>query len=165
MQAHALAIFGAVNAGHAVIMQLPNFSRHDHATAAAKHLDVAAATRAQQVHHVFEIFHMAALVGADGDALHILLQGCGHHIVHRAVVSQVNHLRAHALQNASHDVDGRIMAIKQTGGGHKAHLVRRAVVGQGLVFSGQIGHLKVSCDVSVHAPILIRQALDWLTFT
>ena len=165
LQAHALTIFGAVNAGHAVIVQFPNFGWHDHAAAAAKHLDVAAPACAQQVHHVFEILHVAALVGADGDALHVFLQGGRDHIVHRAVVPQVNHLRAHALQNASHDVDGGIVAIEQTGGGHKAHLVGGAVVGQGLVFSGQIGHLKVSCGVTCRTPILIRQALVWLTFT
>jgi hypothetical protein len=55
-------------------------------------------------------------------------------------MAQVDDLGAHALQNAAHDVDGRVMPIKQAGGCDKAHFVLGTVVGQGLVFSGQIGH-------------------------
>ena len=139
-QAHALAVFGAVDAAHAVGLQLADFSGHDHTATTAKHLDVAAAALAQQVHHVLEILHMPALVGADGDALHVFLQGGGHHIVHAAVVAQVDHFRAHALQNAPHDVDGGIVPVEQAGGGDEAHLVGGAVVGQGFEIGGQVAH-------------------------
>ena len=57
-----------------------------------------------------------------------------------AVVSKVNHFNAHALQNAPHDVDGCIVAVKQTRGGNEAYFVRWAVVGEGLVVCGQVGH-------------------------
>jgi len=83
---------------------------------------------------------MAALVRADGDALHVLLQRSGDHLVDRAVVAQVNDLGAHALQDAAHDVDGCVVAIKQAGGSDKANLVLGTVVGQGLEFGGQVGH-------------------------
>jgi hypothetical protein len=53
---------------------------------------------------------------------------------------EVDDLGAHALQDAPHDVDGRVVAVEQAGGGDEAHLVRRAVVGQGLEFGGQVGH-------------------------
>jgi hypothetical protein len=52
----------------------------------------------------------------------------------------VNHLGAHALQDAPHDVDGRVMPIEQRSGSDKAHLVLGAVVGQRLEFGRQIGH-------------------------
>ena len=134
-QTHALAVLRAVDAGHAIGLQLIDFRGDDHAAATAKHLNVCAATLAQQIDHVLEVLHMAALVGADGDALNVLLQRGGHHLVDRAVVAQVNHLGAHALQDAAHDVDGCVVAVKQTGCGDKAHLVLGSVVGQGLEFS------------------------------
>ena len=79
---------------------------------------------------------MAALVRADGDALHVFLQRGGDDFVDRAVMAQVNHLGAHALQNTSHDVDGGVMPVKQTGCRDKAHLVFRFVLGERLEFSG-----------------------------
>ena len=139
-QAHALTVLRAVNAGDAIGLQFADFRGDDHAATATKHLDVGAATRTQQIDHVLEVLHMAALVRADGNALHVFLQRSSHHLVHRAVMAQVDDLGAHALQNAAHDVDGRVVAIKQAGGCDKAHFVLGTVVGQGLVFSGQIGH-------------------------
>ena len=121
-------------------MQLANFGWHNHAAAAAKDLNVFAPALAQQVHHVFEILHVAALVRADRDALRIFLQSSSDHFLDRAVVAQVNDLGPHALQNAPHDVDGRVMPIKQTGRGDKTHFVRRSVIGQGFEFCGQVGH-------------------------
>ena len=123
-------------------MQLANFGRHNHTATAAKHLDVFAASLAQQIDHVLEILHMTALVGADGNALCVLLQCSRDHFIDRPVVTQVNHLGAHALQDAAHDVDGRVMAIKQTGGRHKAHFVGGAIFGKGFVFGRQVGHGK-----------------------
>ena len=43
LQAHALAVLGAVDARHAIALQLPDLGRHDHAAAAAEDLDVRAA--------------------------------------------------------------------------------------------------------------------------
>jgi len=63
----------------------------------------------------------------------------GHDLVHTAVVAQVDDLGAHALQDAAHDVDGGVVAVKQAGRGDKAHLVGGAVVGQGFEFGRQIG--------------------------
>ena len=140
LQSHALTVFWAVDPAHAVGMQFTDFLRHDHPAAAAEHLNVFATACAQQVHHVLEVFDVTALVGADRNALHVFLQGGGDHVIDRAVVTQVNHLSAHALQNASHDVDGGIVTIKQARRGDKAHLVLGAVLGQGQVFGGQVGH-------------------------
>ena len=132
-QAHLLAILGAVNTRYPIGMQLADFRRHNHAAAAAKHLDVRAAPAFKQVHHVFEILDVSALIRTDGDALRVFLQGGGDNLVNAAVVSQMNHFCAHALQDAPHDVDGRVVPVKQTGSRHKTHLVLRAVAGQRLV--------------------------------
>jgi hypothetical protein len=72
--------------------------------------------------------------------MHVFLQRGGDDLFHAAVVAQVDDLGTHALQDAPHDVDGCIVAVEQAGGGDEAHLVRRAVVGQGLELSGQVGH-------------------------
>jgi hypothetical protein len=91
-QAHALAVLGAVDPLDAVGLQLGDLARHDHAAAAAEDAHVRAAALAQQVDHVLEVLDVAALVGADGDALHVFLQRRGHDLVDRAVVPEVHHL-------------------------------------------------------------------------
>ena len=95
------------------------------AAAATEDADVCAAALLQQVDHVLEVLDVAALVGADGDALHVFLQGGGDHLVDRAVVPEVHDLGAHALQDAPHDVDGGVVAVEQAGRGDEAHLVHR----------------------------------------
>src|SRR5206468_10595263 len=102
--------------------------------------DVCATALLQQVHHVLEVLDVATLVGADRDALRVFLQGRGHHLVDRAVVAEVDHLGAHAHQDAPHDVDGGVVAVEQRRGGDEAHLVGRAVLGEGSGFGGQVGH-------------------------
>ena len=138
-KAHFLTVFRAENA-HAMFGQRTDFRRYDHAAAAAKHLNVLTTSGLEQIHHVREIFVVPALVRADGDALRILLKcGC-HYFVYGSVVAQMDDFGAHALQNAAHDVDRGVVAVKQTGCRYKTHLVYGAVVGQSFVFSGQIGH-------------------------
>ena len=139
-QAHALTIFGAVDAAHAIGLQFTDLGRHDHAAAAAEYPDVGAAAAFQQIDHVLEVFDVATLVGADGNALGVLLQGGGDDFVDAAVVPEVDHFGAHAHQDAPHDVDGGVMTVKQAGRGDEAHLVAGTVGGQGLVFGGQVGH-------------------------
>ncbi len=67
----------------------------------------------QQVEHVFEILHVPALVGGDGNGLHIFLDGAIDYLLHRAVVAQVNHLGPAGLQYAAHDVDRRIVPVEE----------------------------------------------------
>jgi hypothetical protein len=55
-------------------------------------------------------------------------------------MAQVDDFGTHALQDAAHDVDGRIVAVKKAGSGDKTHLVGGTVFGQGFEFGGQIGH-------------------------
>ena len=104
-----------------------DLARHDHAAAAAEDLDVPAAALAQQVDHVLEVLDVAALVRADRDALRVLLQRGRDDLVDRAVVAEVDHLGALALQDAPHDVDRRVVAVEQARRGDEADGVRRHV--------------------------------------
>ena len=74
LQAELLAVLRRVDARDAVVVQLADLGGHDHAAAAAEHLDVPAAALAQQVDHVLEELDVAALVGRDRDAVRVLLR-------------------------------------------------------------------------------------------
>ncbi len=47
----------------------------------------------------------------------VLLQRGAHHVLDRAVVAEVDHLRALRLDDPPHDVDRRVVAIEQAGRG------------------------------------------------
>ena len=66
---------------------------------------------------------MTALVARDGDALHVFLNGGIDNFLHRAVVSQMNNLRTRRLQNASHDVNRRIVTVEKRSGGDEANFI------------------------------------------
>ena len=138
-QTHALAVFRAENAGHAVRVQVGNLVRHDHAAAAAEHLDMRAAALFQQIDHVLEILDVAALITRNRNALHIFLQGGGDDFIDRTVVTEVDHLGAVGLQDAAHDVDRRIVAVEQRGGGDETDLVGGLVLGQ-FFENREVGH-------------------------
>lgn len=74
----------------------------------------------QQLDQILEVLDVAALVGADGDALDILLERGVHHLAHGAVVPEVDHLRTLGLKDAPHDVDRGVMPVEEAGSGDKA---------------------------------------------
>ena len=123
-QAEALAVLGGEDARDAALVQQLDLARHDHAAAAAVDPDVPGAALAQQLDQVAEVLDVAALVRADRDALHVLLDRGGHHLVDRAVVAEVDHLGALALQDPPHDVDRRVVAVEQARRGDEADGVR-----------------------------------------
>src|SRR5437879_6223469 len=127
LQPQTLPVLGRVDARDAVVLQLLDLGRHDDAAAAAEHLDVLAAALPQQVEHVLEELDVSALVGGDGDALHVLLQRGTDDLLDRAVVPEVDHLGARGLQDAPHDVDRRVVAVEQARRGDEADLVLRLV--------------------------------------
>ena len=127
LQAHALAVFRRVDARHAAVVQLLDLGRHDDAAAAAEHLDMSSAARAQQLDHVLEELDVPALIGRHGDALHVLLQRRGDDLIDRAVVPQMNYFGARGLQDAAHDVDRRVVAVEQARRRDEADLVLRLV--------------------------------------
>ena len=70
---------------------------------------------------------MPALVRADRDALHVLLHGRRDDVVDAAVVAEVDHLGALRLQDAPHDVDGRVVPVEQARRGDEPHRVHGLV--------------------------------------
>jgi hypothetical protein len=69
-------------------------------------------------------FDVAALVAGNGDALGVLFDGGIHDLRHRAVVAQVDHLGAGALQNAPENIDGSVMAVEKRCCGNDPDLFR-----------------------------------------
>ena len=129
LQPHGPSVVGVVDAFDAVVVQLLNFFRQDGASAAAKNSDVPCAPLVQQVLHVFEVLHVPALVGGHGDGLGVFLNGRGDHLVHAAVVPQVDDLTSGFLHDPPHDVDGGVVAVKQARGGDDADFVLGLVGG------------------------------------
>ena len=56
---------------------------------------------------------LGALVGADRDAVGVLLDGSPDDVLDAAVVAEMDHLGALRLDQAPHDVDRRVMAVEQ----------------------------------------------------
>jgi hypothetical protein len=100
---------------------------HDDAATAAEDLHVPGADFGQPLLEVGEVLDVAALVGADRDALHVLLHRRLHDGLDAAVVAEVDDLRTLALQHAAHDVDGRVVTVEQARGRHEADGVLRDV--------------------------------------
>jgi hypothetical protein len=93
----------------------------DGATATTEDPNTRTPQLGQALNHVREVLVVAALVGRDGDAVRIFLDGSSNHIFDRAIVPQVNDFGTLRLQNPAHDVDGGIVPVEKTGGGHKSH--------------------------------------------
>ena len=95
----------------------------DHSAAAAENLHVPGAWPCAATAQILEVLDVAALVGADRDALRVLVEHRVDHLADRAVVAQVHHLGPLGLQDAPHDVDRRVMPVEQRGRRHEAHRV------------------------------------------
>src|SRR5690606_13417190 len=135
-QAQLHAVVGVVDALDAVGLELADLLRRDGAAAAAHHADVAGAALAQHVHHVLHVLDVAALVAGQGDGVGVLLQGGAHHVLHRAVVAEVDDLRALRLDQAPHDVDGGVVAVEEAGRGHEAQRGGLGAGGNGSLAGG-----------------------------
>ena len=118
-QPEAPTVLRRVDLLHAVALERRDLVRGDRAAAADDHAHVAVAALAQHVDHVGEIFVVAALVGADGDGVGVLVDGGAHDVGDAAVVPEMDHFRAARLQQAPDHVDGGVVAVEQRGGGHE----------------------------------------------
>ena len=58
----------------------------------------------------------------------------------------MDHFGTHALQDAAHDIDGRIVAVKQAGRRYKADLIFGTVVCKNLRICGQVSHGGLTVD-------------------
>ncbi len=128
-QAQALAVLRREDPADTVRLELGDLRGDDHPAATAVDVDVPAPLDPEAVDQVGEVLEVAALVGADGDALHILGDGGRHHLVDRAVVPEVDDLGPLGLEEAAHDVDGGVVTVEQGGGGDEAHRVPGHVQG------------------------------------
>ena len=81
----------------------------------------------QQVFHILEELQVAALVGGDGDALYVFLDGAFHDLRHRPVMSQVDDLGTLGLQQPPHDVDRGIVSVEQRRGSDEANFMYRTI--------------------------------------
>jgi hypothetical protein len=73
---------------------------------------MAATILLQQVFHVFEKFHVPALIAGNGNTLRIFFNGGFNNFVYTTVMTEMNNFGAFALHNAAHDVDSGIVAIE-----------------------------------------------------
>src|SRR6266853_1145649 len=171
LQAHLLTVLGRVNARDAVGLKLADLVCDDHAAAAAEHLDVLPAAAAQQVDHVLEVLDVAALVRGDRDALHVFLQRGRNDFVDRAVVAEMDHFGAARLQDAAHDVDGRVVAVEKRGRRHETDLVLGLVfgvpggtqIGHGCLYASGPGENERLLYVYVNVKIVPRGAYSTVT--
>jgi len=113
LEPECAAVLGPEDARDPVRLQLRSLLGGDRAPPAAIDADVSGAPLLELRNQVAEELHVAALVGGDGHGVGVLLHGSGGDLLHRAVVAQVDHLGALAVQDAAHDVDGRIVAVEE----------------------------------------------------
>ena len=119
LQAHGPAVVRREYLGHAVGLQLVYLLGDDHSAASAVDLDVPGPLFLEQVDHVLEELDVPALVGGDRNAGGVFINGRVHDLGHGTVVAQVDHLGAGALEDAAHDVDGRVVTVKERSGGYE----------------------------------------------
>ena len=143
-QPHLHAVVGVVDALHAVGLQFADFLGSDGAATAAEDADMRGAAFGQHVDHVLEVFDMPALIGRQRDGVGVFLQGRAHDVLDAAVMAQVDHFSALPLDQATHDVDRRVVPVEQAGGGDETQ--RRVVVLRG----GEIGSRRAHARPHVH---------------
>jgi len=112
-QTHLHAVARMVDPLDAVGLQVVDLIGRDGAAAAAEDADVFGPVLAKHVDHVAEELDVSTLVGADRDAVGILLQRRAHDVPDAAVVAEVYDLRALRLYQAAHHVDRGIVAVEE----------------------------------------------------
>ena len=139
---------------YSAVSQQGDLLGHDDAAAAPVHLDVTRPELGEPLHKVAEVLDVPTLVGRQGDALRIFLDRGACHYLDTAVVPEVDHLRALALQHPPHDVDRRVVAIEQACGGDEPHGVDRHVERRGIT-----GHCRLRCGCT--GPGAVGAASRW----
>ena len=119
VESEAAAVFGRVDLGDPVGLELGDLRRGNRAAAADHHADVVGALLAQHVDHVAEVFVVATLVAADGDRVGVFGNGGAHDVGDAAVVAEMHHLGAARLQQPADHVDGGVVAVEQRRGARR----------------------------------------------
>ncbi len=157
-QAEPLAVLGGEDGDPGAAQPL-DLVLHDHPATTADDLDVSGALALEQLDEVLEVLHVPALVGRHRDALHVLLQRGVDHLLHGAVVPQVDDLAALALEDPAHDVDRCVVPVEQAGGGHQPDRVGGLVKVGHRRGSGQlVGRPTILCPSVRRPPALVEPA-------
>jgi hypothetical protein len=123
LQSHRTAIVWVINARNAMSVQVGDFLGQNGSAAATKYFDMSRSALFQQIVHVFEILIVTALVAGHGNGLRVLLNGAIDHLIHAAVVTQMDDFATGALDDAAHDIDRGIVAIEKRGGGYNTYFI------------------------------------------
>ncbi len=134
------AVLRGVEPFDAVGVEFSHLGRDNHTAATAKHLHRARPAGFQQVDHVLEVLHVPALIGRDGDAVGVLLDGSRDDLAHGPVVPEMDHLGAIALEKTTDDVDGRVVAVEQARCSDETQAVTGLEAGAGGAVAGEVGH-------------------------
>ena len=117
-------------------------------------------TFAEHIVDVFEIFVVPTLVGRQGNPLGIFLDGGVDDFFGAAVVSKVDDLGSGALHDASHDIDGGIVAVKKGGGRHHADVVLRLIgCGRLVRFHEEAQNTEMGQPISLQEDMISRNSL------
>ncbi len=120
------AVFGRVNLGHAVSLELVYLIVNNNAPAASENSGVRAFFF-KEIDDVFEKLDMPPLVARYGNALGVLFDSSIDYFGHRAVVPKVNHLNAGILKDSPHYIYGNVVTVEQGRRGHDSYIMRRFI--------------------------------------
>jgi hypothetical protein len=122
----------------------------------------------QEFSNVGKILDVTALVGGEGNGVCVLLNGTINHGLRRLIVAKVNHFCSRGLNQATHDVDGGIVAVKQRGCGDDTDWTSRGLEHRFFVRHDASTHLwfinsRVNGCVSSPALLLFVGNVAWDT--
>ena len=94
-------------------MQVTNLRGRDGASATTEDSDIFPSCSIEQLSNIGEIFHVAALIGCEGNRMCVLFDSRLHHIECASIMTEMNHFTTCSLNQTPHDIDGRIVTIEQ----------------------------------------------------
>ncbi len=128
-QPEPLPVLRREDPGDSAGVQQGDLVGDDDTPSPAVHPDVAGAALAQPLDQIAEVLDVPALVGRQRHRLGVLLDRGRDHLLHTAVMAEVDHFDALGLQDPAHDVDRRVVAVEQGGHGDDPHRMLRDVQG------------------------------------
>ena len=68
---------------------------------------------------------MTALIRRHGDSVNVFLNSRIDHLIYTTIMTKVDHFNSGTLDDAAHDIDGGVVAIKKRGGGNDTYFMLR----------------------------------------
>ena len=127
LKTHGPPIIGCVYPRNTISHQFLNFFRKDDPASPTKYFDVSSTTLLKQIIHIFKILHMTALIRRHGDSVNVFLNGRIYHLIYTTIMTKVDHFNSGTLDDAPHDIDGGVVAIKKRGSGNDTYFMLRQV--------------------------------------